>query len=152
MTERAALQRLRNFAVCERGNALLELGLVATLLTGTAIGLLEYGAVSGQASSLSAAARAAVEYAMKYPTDVTGITSVAAKSGEMDPATLTVAVNQFCECPGQGAVACTDVCADGSVNNAYVTVGLSQPAESWLQGSGFIPSFTLDRAATMRMR
>ena len=152
MTRKAVTRGLRRFAACERGNTLVDLGLVAMLLTGTVTGLLEYAAVTTQSSKLSNAARTAVEYAMKNPADVTGITNVAVRSGNLDPATLTVAVNQICECPGAGAVPCTDTCSDGSVNNAFVRVDLSQPAEGFLQGSSVIPSLTLDRAATMRLR
>lgn len=143
---------LHGFAACERGNALLDLGLVAMLLTGAVIGLLEYAAVTTQSSKLSNAARAAVEHAMKDPADTAGITNVAIRSGDLTSATLTVTVNQFCECPGSGTAACTDTCANGELSNAYVTVGLSQPAESFLQESGVMPDVTLQRTATMRMR
>ena len=152
MRIQAAIRTIRGFAACERGNVLIELGLVATLLTATVMGMAEYAAVSSQSSKLSNAARAAVERAMKDPADITGITDVAVKSGNLTAATLTVAVNQFCECADTGTAACTDTCADGDLSNMFITVSLSQPAESFLQGSSVMPNFTLDRAATMRVR
>ena len=138
---------------CERGTMFLELGIIATLLTTTALGLAEYAAVSGQAGKLSNAARAGVEYAMKHPADTTGITNVAVQSGNLNAATLTLSTNQFCECPDtSGSVDCTIACSSGELPDLFVTVNLSQPAEGFFHGSGMVPDFTLERSATMRVR
>ncbi|HEX9696595.1 MAG TPA: TadE/TadG family type IV pilus assembly protein [Actinomycetota bacterium] len=142
----------RRFVACERGNVLVELGLVSTLLTTTVLGLFELGAVTSQSIRLSNAARAAVEFATKFPGDEAAIAEVAVESGNLSPETLSVVVNQFCECPGTGAANCADTCSDGSLSNMFVTIVLSQPAESFLEASGVMPDFTLESAATLRVR
>ncbi|MBT5048901.1 MAG: pilus assembly protein [Rhodospirillaceae bacterium] len=140
------------FASCESGNVLVEFGMVAMLLMGTVVGAIEFTAVMTQNTKLSNAARAAVEHAMKDPAAVTEIADVAVKSGNLDSNTLNVAVSTFCECPGVGAVGCGDTCSGGETNNSFVTVNLTQPAESYFHGSGFLTSFSLAKSATLRMR
>jgi Flp pilus assembly protein TadG len=143
---------ITRFAFCESGNVVVEFGLVASLLMITALGTLEFAAVMSQTSKMSNAARAAVERAIHDPTDITGITNVAVRSGNLNSGTLNVTSTQFCECPGVGSVPCTDTCAGGSMNNAFITVNLSQPAESYMQESSFLDGITLVRSATVRLR
>lgn len=152
MMQIAISRCLRRFAQCQKGNVLVEFGLVATLLMGTVVGAMEFTAVMGQTTKISNAARAAAEHAMKDPAATTEITNVAVRSGNLDPATLNVTVNTFCECPGIGSVPCGDTCAGGITNYSYVTVSLSQPAQSFFQGHGFLTGVTVARSATMQMR
>ena len=147
-----AFPAIHGLIACERGNMLVELGFAASLLAVTILGLVEYAAVTNQSIKISNAARAAVEYAVHNPSDTPGITDAAVKSGDLAAATLSVAVNQFCECPDTGAVECADTCADGSVNNSFVTVTLSQPAESFLEAGGIMAGRTLQGSATLRTR
>jgi len=143
---------VQRFVACERGNVLVELGLVASLLMATVLGLFEFAAVTSQSSKLSSAARIAVEHAVKDPSDVTGIRNVAVQSGSLVDATLSVDVNMFCECPGSGSAGCADTCIDGTLSNMFVAVSLSQPAETLMQGGGLLKDLTLAQTATMRMR
>lgn len=152
MKQSRLVAAIRHFVACERANGIVELGLVSALLMASVFGLVEFAAVTGQSIKLSNAARAAVEYATGDPTDITGITNVAVRSGDLNSATLTVAVSQFCECPGVGSAGCGDVCSDGSPSSMYVTVSLTQPAESYIEGNSLLADVTLDRAATMRIR
>jgi len=147
-----AFKAIHEFVACERGNVLVELGLVASLLMATILGLFEFAAVTSQSSRLSSAARIAVEHAAKDPSNETSIRNVAIRSGGLIDATLTVDVNTFCECPGSGSAGCADTCSDGTLSNMFVAVSLSQPAESLMQGGGLMKNFTLDQTATMRMR
>ena len=143
---------LCRFASCRDGNVLVEFGFIAMLLMATVVGAIEFTAVMSQTTKISNAARAAVEYAMKDPAAITEITNVAVRSGNLDPATLSVAVNTFCECPGVGSVPCGDTCSGGITNYSYVTVNLSQPAQSYFHGAGFLDSFNVGRSATMQLR
>lgn len=152
MSAARAWKAVQGVIACERGNMLVELGFGAALLAIAVLGLFEYAAVTNQSIEISNAARAAVEYAVQDPSDTAGITDAAVKSGDLTAETLTVDVSQFCECPDAGAVACADTCADGSLNNSFVTVTLSQPAESILQSSGFMGGMTLEGSATLRTR
>ena len=143
---------ITRFAFCERGSAAVELGFVAILIMTTLLGALEFSAVLSQSNKLSNAARAAVERAITDPTDITGITNVAVRSGNLDSGTLDVTVNQICECPGYGSVPCSDTCAGGITNSSFITVNLSQPAESYIQDQGYLNSITLNSSATLRSR
>lgn len=152
MTGTSPRKFLVRFSSCENGNVLLEFGFIATVLLGALVGVVEFMAVMSQTTKVTNAARAAVQHAMRDPDDVTGITSVAAKSGGLDSASLTVTVDQFCECPGVGSVPCGDTCAGGETNYGYVTVNVSQPAMSYIHGNGLLGGVVIDRSATMRTR
>jgi Flp pilus assembly protein TadG len=143
---------LNRFVQARDGNVLVEFGFIAMLLMGTVVGALEFVAVMSQTTKISNAARAAVEHAMKDPAALTEITSVAVRSGNLNPGTLNVTVNTFCECPGVGSVPCGDTCTGGITNYSYVTVNLSQPAQSYFHGSGFLGSFNIAKSATMQLR
>lgn len=146
------LKVLNRFVSCRSGNVLVEFGFIAMLVMATIVGAIEFTGVMSQTTKIANAARAAVEQAMKDPAAVTDITNVAVRSGNLDPATLSVTVNTFCECPGVGSVPCGDVCSGGITNYSYVTVNLSQPAQSYFQGAGFLGSFTVGKSATMQLR
>jgi len=146
------LREITRFAFCETGSVAVEFGFVAVVIMATLLGALEFTAVLNQSNKMSNAARAAVERAIVDPDDITGITNVAVRSGNLASGTLNVTVNQFCECPGDGQVPCTDTCTGGITNNSFVTVNLSQPAESYFEGPGFLNGLTLNRSATLRLR
>ncbi len=148
----AKARLINRFKSCEKGNVLVEFGLVATLMMSTVLGAVEYASVMDQTSKMSNAARSAVEKAMEDPADITAITEVAKKSGDLDGSVLSVSVNTFCECPGGIPITCTDTCAGGVTNSSYVSVSLSQPVQSIVQGSSLLDGYTLSRSATMRLR
>lgn len=152
MKPRCIFKGLTRFAFCESGMASVEVGFIAIVIVTTLLGALEFSAVLSQSNKMSSAARAAVERAIVDPADISGITSVAVRSGNLDPGTLNVTVNQFCECPEFGPVPCTDTCMGGETNNSFVTVNLSQPAESYIQEQGFLNGLTLNSSATLRLR
>lgn len=151
MTSILTIAMFRDFIRNEDGGALVDLGLILSATTVVVIGLAETAAISSQSSRMSNATRAAVEQAIKDPSDVTAIKNVAARTGNFDPTTLSVAVGAICECPGPVQVICTATCSDGSTNSMYISVDITKQSQSYIPG-GMMPTFTLNRGATMRVR
>jgi Flp pilus assembly protein TadG len=143
---------VKNFAQSEDGVATIELAAVVGVLGALAVGMFEFASAIHQHIQLQQAARAGVEFAMKYPSDTAGIEqAVIGATGNSSPG-LSVAVAQFCECPDGTSIACTDTCAASVLPNTFIQVALTQPALGLLSESGLLPGITLEAAATMRVR
>lgn len=142
----------RNFHASERGNFSVELGLSSLFLLPMLAGLLHYAGVIQQTMQLRQAARAGVEYAITYPSDVTGITQAVTSSSAIDSTGMAVDVNLFCECPNGTSVSCTSTCASGGPGDGYIRVTVTQPPHLYLQFFDFAPGSVLTGMAVMRVR
>lgn len=145
-------RQLRALLACERGNITIEFALISFVFLAMLFGLFEYGARIHQTMQLSQAARAGVEYAMTYPSDNAGIQATVTNSTAMDTASMTVAVDQFCECPDGSPAGCSDTCSPGQLSNAYIRVTASQPPKAPLYASGFLSGSPIQASAVMRVR
>ena len=99
-----SLARLAGFRRAQEGTIAAEFALAAPVLLLLVSGMVDLGLALDQSSSLSNAARAGAQYAVRFPSDTSGITQVVAKAMNADPSDLTVNANLTCECPGGGVV------------------------------------------------
>src|SRR3954467_9483667 len=104
------------------GVAAVELALVSSVLVFLLTGLLDFGMVVYNNMSLESAARAAVQYAVKNPTDAAGIKQVVQQSTAVDPSTVTVTNAMTCQCPDGTSVSCSGSCGAGKLMLIYVSV------------------------------
>jgi len=95
------------------GNVAVEFALIMPMLILVFAGLIDFGRAFYDRMALDTAARSAVQYARKNPSDAQGITTAARRAGGL-PAGVTVdPPRQFCECPSGAAVSCGSTCASG---------------------------------------
>lgn len=133
----------------ERGVFAVEHALVMPFLILLLSGAIDLGYALNQSSSLSGAARAGAQYAMRFPSDAAGIKDVVTKAVSYDPESLTVNSKLTCECEDGTAVACTDTCS-GTAPYAYVTVSVSKTYSSPLPTTMMLGLSTLTGSAVMR--
>jgi Flp pilus assembly protein TadG len=143
------LSRLRILRAEERGTFAIEHALVMPFLLLLLSGSIDLGYALNQSSSLSGAARAGAQYAMRFPSDADGIKDVVTKAVSFDPASLTVTSKLACECEDGTATACTDTCS-GTAPLAYVTVNVSKTYSSPLPTAMMLGLTTLSSSAVMR--
>jgi Flp pilus assembly protein TadG len=152
MTERAIFPRLTALRRCRRASVMVEVGLIAPVVGILAVGLFEYTAATYQGMQMRSAARAGMEYAMKFPSDTAGIQQAVVGAGQVSATDLTVTVTQFAECPDGTPAATTDTCADGKLSNVFLRLALAQPAKSILTSSNLIDGYSVGASTVMRVR
>lgn len=146
---KTVLARLDALRTGKRGTFAIEHALVMPFLLLLLSGAIDLGYALTQSSSLSGAARAGAQFAMRFPSDSDGIKDVVTKALNYDPATLTVTSNLACECENGTTVACTDTCS-GAAPLAYVTVNVSKTYSSPLPTAMMLGITTLSGSAVMR--
>src|SRR5262249_12301668 len=102
-----------------------------------------------ESSSLSNAARAGAQYAMRFPSDSGGISDAVKKAVTYDGSTLTVNSTVHCECSDGTTVACTATCS-GQAPRTYVSVSVSMPYSSPLPTSLLLGISTVSGSAVFR--
>jgi Flp pilus assembly protein TadG len=146
-----AKARLRRMVPDERGGVIVEFAIGVPVLLLLLSGAIDLGLALDQSSSLRSAARAGAQYAMRFPSDSTGISSAVKNSVTFDPTTLTVASSAFCECPSGGTATCGDASTcSGQTPYTYVSVTVSMPYSSPLPTSMMIGVTTLSGSAVFR--
>lgn len=108
------------------GAVAAEFAVVLPILILLIVGLFDYGGAVVMSTKLESAARAGLQYAMKYPADAAGI--VYAAQNATDDTTMTVGTpTLFCTCGSSTAapVPCTSTCAAGTLRD-YVSLTTSQ--------------------------
>jgi Flp pilus assembly protein TadG len=143
------LTRLRRLAVETRGAFAVEHALIMPFLLMLVSGAIDLGFALNQSSSLSGAARAGAQYAMRFPSDTEGIKQVVRQAVTYEPDSLTITASLSCECEDGSAAACTDTCG-GTAPLAYVSVNVSKTYSSPLPTAMLLGISTLSGAAVMR--
>lgn len=137
-----------------RGNAAIELALLAPPLMLLVVGTVDYGLAVYDQIEVQNAAQAGAEYALKHGYSTTGI------SGAMSAATpLTIsavpAPAQSCGCPSGTTLtptACGNNCASGLTAGTYVTVNAQTTYTTILPYPGVPNSYTLAASSTVRIQ
>lgn len=130
------------------GSVAVEFALIAPIMVAIFGIAVDLGRVMYDAMSVSAAARAAAEYARAMPDDAAGIQAAALAGGGLS-ATAVVSVSSFCECPNRAVVACTDTCLDGEVIK-FVAVSVSQNFQTIVPYPGLPDPIPLQGQAVLR--
>jgi Flp pilus assembly protein TadG len=116
----------------QRGNALIEFALSATLFFTLFVGVVGFSRVFNIANMAAGAAMAGIQYGSLSPShngDLTGIQTAALNdTGNYPGATATA--SQFCSCSVGGAqVSCPATCSSGSPET-YIKVVVTIPYQS----------------------
>jgi Flp pilus assembly protein TadG len=148
-TSTQALSRLRRLAADTRGAFAVEHALVLPFLLLLLSGAIDLGFALNQSSSLTGAARAGAQYAMRFPSDTEGIKQVVQQAVTYQADSLTITSALKCECEDGTAAVCTDTCG-GSAPLAYVSVSVSKTYSSPLPTAMILGISTLSGSAVMR--
>jgi Flp pilus assembly protein TadG len=156
MSALALLRRRRwwRYLADRRGNAAIELALLAPPLTLMLVGTADYGLGLYRQMQVQNAAQAGAEYALKNgfsPTAIGGaVTSATPLGVSASPAPV-----ESCGCPTGTAISsatCNSTCANGQKAGVYVTVGAQTTYTTIIPYPGIPNSYTLTASSTVRIQ
>jgi Flp pilus assembly protein TadG len=137
------------FARDTHGAAAVEQAFALPVLLLLLSGAVDLGFALYQSSSLSSAARAGAQYAVRFPSDADGIKEVVKQAVNFDPSSLTISTALTCECEDGTPTLCTNTCG-GTAPNSYVSVNVSKSYSSPLPTAMMLGLSTLSGAAVLR--
>ena len=141
-------------AATRRGNAAVELAMMAPFLATLLVGMLEFGLLGLRHMAITGAVRAGVEYAFQYD-DTAGVTrAVQAAAGTGDA--VTVASARFCECAGATVTCGAGLCAGGIPQQVFIRVSAQETYTPIFLSNDMIQSLignaaVISRTATFRV-
>ncbi len=103
---------LKRFAKEEDGGPAVEFAIVGAFLAVSIPAMLDLATLINSNVKLLNGMRAASQYAVKYPTNSTGIASALSNASGIPTQSLTVTTSQFCECAGI-TTSCASSCSAG---------------------------------------
>jgi len=141
----------------EYGGSLVELWLVLPLFLILAVGAVDFGFAFYRSMEIAGAAQAAALYASQYPTDTTGMTTVA-QDDAPDVPNLTVGTPTYgCECSdgtnysANCAVSAESACTTaGTTEVCRVNVSVSGTYTSLIPWLGFPSTLSFSNTASAR--
>ena len=141
---------LTRMSADKRGSAAVEFALCVPVLLLFMGGVIEYERAFYFRTELDQALRSGMQYALKAPTDLSGIRSVTAQSMSL-PITVAQPVTS-CRCYDGSATACTATCAVPGLMRSYVTMEASYSYAPILPGTigGLLPGSPLDAVLAVR--
>lgn len=141
--------RRRRFVRDQSGASAIEFAFATPFVLLLLSGAIDLGLALNQSSSLSNAARAGAQYAMRFPSDSDGIKQAVTKAVNFEASTLTISSQLTCECADGSAVACTDTCG-GTAPRSFVKVDVSMPYSSPLPTGLLLGMTTVSGSAVFR--
>lgn len=142
---------IRRFGADRSGSPAVEFALIMPFAVILLTGLLEFGMAVYQSDSLEAGARAGAQFALSEGLDATGIEDAVEAASNLDPASLSVASSQFCECAG-ASNSCVAACSPATTPlEKYISVTVDQTYEPMLGLVDFALPTTLHGEATVRV-
>jgi len=146
-----ALSRWLGFRSDQRGGVIVEFAIGVPVLLLLLSGAVDLGLALDQSSTLRSAARAGAQYAMRFPSDTSGISDAVKQSVKFDSSSVTVTSSSFCECPNGGnANSCAKSDCGGQTPYTFVQVNVSMPYTSPLPTSMLLGITSLSGSAVFR--
>jgi len=139
-----------------RGNAAIELSLLATPLVLMLVGMADYGAAVYRQMQVQHAAQAGAEYALKYGFSSTAIATAVTSATALAGVTATPAPAQSCGCASGTtitAATCGSTCpATSLAAGTYVTVSAQGSYTTIVPYPGIPNTFALSSSSTVRIK
>ena len=152
-------RRVRSLAArwwtCTSGGAAVELAMLVPVLAALAVGGFDFGRLALQKLAATSAARAGAQYGtLDFATaaNISAIVQAARDDAGDTDNSLNVTARQFCACPGQGELACTAPCTDGSFSMMYVEVTVQEPYQYLMNYPGLTLPNSVESTVRMRVR
>ena len=137
------------------GNVTIEFGILILILVTLAIGAFDFGRLGYRKIAITSAARAGAQYGTQdlvTAADTAGMTQAARNDIRDAGNALNITARQYCDCPGQGEVACTVTCNDGSYSLMYVEVTVPDQVNFLFPYPGITSPQAVASTSTMRVR
>ncbi|MCH8996747.1 MAG: pilus assembly protein [Proteobacteria bacterium] len=137
------------------GNVTIEFGILILILVTLAIGAFDFGRLGYRKIAITSAARAGAQYGTQdlvTAADTAGMTQAARNDIRDAGNALNITARQYCDCPGQGEVACTVTCNDGSYSLMYVEVTVPDQVNLLFPYPGITSPRAVVSISTMRVR
>ena len=144
----------RRLRANQRGSIAIEMGIVMSVITIMIIGSFELALILFEQMHLEKATQSAAHYSLLSQADANDPAAIIAifEREVGDTTGLSVSVNNYCDCPGDGEVDClTGLCADGSIPAVYMQVSATKVYEL-LNGLIGTDTITLASSALVRAR
>lgn len=138
-----------------RGNAAIEMALIAPALVLLLVGLADYGTAIYRRMQVQNAAQAGADFAMRNGFNNAAIVAAVTNASAFVGLTATPAPVEACGCASVSAVApaiCGSTCAGGRAAGTYVTVSATGTHTTLLPYPGIPSSFTFVATSTTRTR
>jgi Flp pilus assembly protein TadG len=135
------------------GNVAVEFALILPATVLLLSGLIEYGVVTYDSTSVENAARAGAQYAFsggysKEKVDATVRAASAVYLGPDDKVDSSIA----CECTDGTSITCGDTCDNGGPNRRFIKVNVTKNHEAWLPLMDHLVPDKVYGSATIRMQ
>lgn len=137
------------------GNVTIEFGFLILILVSLAIGAFDFGRLGYRKIAITSAARAGAQYGIQdlvTAADTAGMIQAARNDIKDTNNVLDIAARRYCDCPGQGEVACTVTCTDGSFSLMYVEVTVPDQVDLLFPYPGITSPRAVASTSTMRVR
>ena len=136
-----------------RGNIAVEFALILPVLLVLIGGLIEYGVLTYDRSSIESAARAGAQFAFSggYDANKVELTVRSASSVSLGPSD-SVTSSVFCECTDSTPITCGGTCSNGGPNRRFIKVSVTKIHHSWLPFMDLLIPAQVAASATMRMQ
>ncbi|HXQ51702.1 MAG TPA: TadE/TadG family type IV pilus assembly protein [Stellaceae bacterium] len=136
------------------GAAAVELGLVAPMLVGILLPMVDLGMGAYNKMRVQNAAEAGAQYALEHGYNSSSITTAAQNSTSLGTG-VTVSPSQACNCINSGvigpSVTCGAACSDGSTAGTFVTVNTQSTYTLLISYPGLTNPMTLRGLAVVRV-
>jgi Flp pilus assembly protein TadG len=149
-------RRLRDLLRAPGGTAAVEFALVAPILMGMLVPVVDLSMAFAQRMEVQQAAQAGAQYALLHAWNSNSATNIAAAvtaASNLPGLSATPAPSQFCGCPGGSAITsttCGSTCSDGTTAGYYVTVSAQYTYTPVVPYSVLGSSVTLSSQSTVR--
>jgi hypothetical protein len=107
------MRRLKAGARSDRGNAVVEFGLIVPVLLIMILGLVDAGRAISANARLGNGVTAGLRYALTDAYATNDILAAAMAGSRYADGEATINVTRFCECPDGSAIVCSGTCAAG---------------------------------------
>ncbi|NIR45886.1 MAG: hypothetical protein GWM93_17065 [Gemmatimonadetes bacterium] len=137
------------------GNVTIEFGFVILFMASLALGAVDFGRLGLRKIAVTNAARAGAQYGtqdMVTAQDVAGMIQAARNDIGDDEDELDITARNYYFCPGQGEVAKSAMCDDGSFSLMYVDVTVEDEVDLFFFYPGVSSPRTITSASPMRVR
>ena len=138
-----------------RGNAALEMALIAPALVFMLVGVGDFGMAAYRKMQVQHAAQAGAEYAILHGFDAASITTAVTGATAFNGVTATPAPAQSCGCASGTTVAaatCGSTCASGLAAGVYVTVSSQGSYTTILPYPGMPSSLAFASTSVVRIQ
>lgn len=138
-----------------KGAIAIEFAVILPVLLLLGIGIFELGSIAVEQNTIESAAKAGVQYGTQDFTtanDSAGMVQAALNDIGTTSEQINVSARQYCSCPNDGELPCTDLCKDGSYSPMYVQVSVQTTKDLLFHYPGFPDSISLSATSEMRIR